>query len=119
MFGAPSGAVTLNRGGAVALRASSSVIDGRAGSLIGRTVRSSSPAAAGRGAFESQKAVMPPRSGVAFWLGIAGHLFNTEIARRGKTRRTHGCPIRMLFAMYVKYGSFGSMAIRVGGGRLA
>ena len=44
-FGAPSGALTSQRGGAVALRASSSVNFCGAGSWIGRTVRSSVPSA--------------------------------------------------------------------------
>ena len=39
-FGAPFGAVTLKRGGALTLRASSSVITGGCGSGIGSTVRS-------------------------------------------------------------------------------
>ena len=39
-FGAPSGALISKRGGGVALRASSSVIGGYAGALIGSTVRS-------------------------------------------------------------------------------
>src|ERR1700740_3195329 len=39
-FGAPFGAVTLKSGGALALRASSSVITGGCGSGIGSTVRS-------------------------------------------------------------------------------
>ena len=39
-FGAPAGALTSNRGGALALRASSTVLCGYFGSGIGRTVRS-------------------------------------------------------------------------------
>src|SRR5882724_1856136 len=42
-FGAPLGGVTLNAGGALALRASISVIGSRLGSGIGSTVRSSCP----------------------------------------------------------------------------
>ena len=44
-FGAPSGALTSKRGGALALRASSSLMTATAGSWIGRTVRSSPPSA--------------------------------------------------------------------------
>src|SRR5439155_10893766 len=40
-LGAPLGALTSNRGGGLALRASSSVYVGRLGSAMGRTVRSS------------------------------------------------------------------------------
>ena len=42
-FGAPSGALTSNRGGAVASRASSVVIVGGVAPTIGRTVRSNPP----------------------------------------------------------------------------
>jgi hypothetical protein len=42
-FGAPSGALTSKRAGALASRASSSLYVGTAGSWIGRTVRSSAP----------------------------------------------------------------------------
>jgi hypothetical protein len=44
-FGAPLGALTSKRGGALALRASSSVISGHLGSGIGNTVPSSFAAA--------------------------------------------------------------------------
>ena len=44
-FGAPLGAVTSKRGGALTLRASISVYVGRRGSAIGSTVRSSLPEA--------------------------------------------------------------------------
>jgi hypothetical protein len=40
-LGAPAGAFTSNRGGALARRASCSVMDGVGGSAIGKTVRSS------------------------------------------------------------------------------
>jgi hypothetical protein len=43
-FGAPFGAFTSKRAGALALRASSSVACGKFGSAIGSTVRSISPA---------------------------------------------------------------------------
>jgi hypothetical protein len=46
-FGAPFGAFTSKRGGAVALRASTSMMAGYSGSGTGNTVRSSVPAAAG------------------------------------------------------------------------
>jgi hypothetical protein len=49
-FGAPAGAFTSNRGGAVTFRASISVKVGRAGSAIGRTVRSIDAVPAGDGA---------------------------------------------------------------------
>src|SRR5882724_7304724 len=48
-FGAPFGALTPKRGGALALRASSSVIVGGLGSGTGRTVRLTSCAANGSG----------------------------------------------------------------------
>ena len=41
-LGAPAGALASKMGGALALRASSSVIAGRVGSAIGSTVRSTS-----------------------------------------------------------------------------
>ena len=52
-LGAPFGAFTSNRGGALASRASSSVIASYFGSAIGRTVRSSSFSWAGTAARSS------------------------------------------------------------------
>ena len=49
-FGAPSGAFTSKRGGALAFRASSSLMTAGAGSWIGRTVRSSPSAVLGTSA---------------------------------------------------------------------